>query len=400
MHGSHEQGKIYNSVTSFQEDRVADFGFRPQRYTLCITFQCNLACSYCYVSKNPSTMSLETAKQSIDFIFNHAPIDTNIEIGFFGGEPLLEFPLLTSITGLIKRHSLYDTERVSFAITTNGTIFSNKIAAFLREHAFKVCVSCDGPPNVQNLCRRTLTGEETAAQVERTLLEARLALPIVLVNAVYNTRTFRYLPVTLDYFSSLGLRHIFLSPDYSATWTRGDVEEIPEVYRAVAERYVNWYLDNSPHFVSLIDTKIAVLLRGGYHPAERCHMGTGELAITPDGGIYPCERLVGSGLDALHRIGTIEQGLDISRLACGQASGGELNTECKECSIKDYCMNWCGCTNAFMTGYYNRVGPFLCASERAAFETAVNVFTRLEREVGPAFLHHFSGYPQWNSMVK
>jgi hypothetical protein len=68
--------------------------------------------------------------------------------------------------------------------------------------------------------------------------------------------------------------------------------------------------------------------------------------------------------------------------------------------MKDCCMNWCGCSNAFMTGYYNRVGPFLCASERAAIQTALDVFTTLENKLGPVFLHHLSGLAQINSQIR
>ena len=63
-------------------------------------------------------------------------------------------------------------------------------------------------------------------------------------------------------------------------------------------------------------------------------------------------------------------------------------------------MNWCGCSNAFMTGYYNRMGPFLCASERTASQTALDVFTTLERRLGPIFLHHLAGAPQLNSRME
>jgi uncharacterized protein len=374
-----------------------DWGSRPRRYTLCVTLRCNLACAYCYVGKNHATMSLATAQQSLDFIFRHAPPKSNIEIGFFGGEPLLEFPLVRKITDLIESHPAYDPARVSLTITTNGTIFSDAIATFLKAHAFKVCVSCDGSPRVQNRFRRTPAGKDSAPVVERTLLAAQQALPIVLVNAVYHPQTFRYLPETLDYLSSLGLRQIFLNPDYTAGWTRLEADELPAVYQAMADRYVAWYLNHDPHFVSLIDTKIAVLIRGGYHPLERCQMGIGELTITPDGGVYPCERLIGSGTDGQYRIGSVDHGLDLSRLAGRCAPGGQLNLDCQDCSLKDCCMNWCGCSNMFMTGYYNRVGPFLCASERAAIQTALDVFTTLERQLGPVFLHHLAGAPQRNS---
>jgi len=99
---------------------------QPRRYTLCTTLRCNLACAYCYVGKNHTTMSLSTARQSLYFLFRHTPPDSNIEIGFFGGEPLLEFHLLQNITDLVENHPSYDPIRVSLTITTNGTIFSDK----------------------------------------------------------------------------------------------------------------------------------------------------------------------------------------------------------------------------------------------------------------------------------
>lgn len=385
--------------SSTTENPLVEPSDRTHRYTLCITLRCNLACNYCYVSKNQATMSLPTARRALDFLFERTPPKSKIEIGFFGGEPLLEFPLLCAVTDLIESHSSYDASLVSLTITTNGTIFSNTIAAFLKAHAFKVCVSCDGPPQVQNLFRRTASGRDTARLVESTLIAGLQALPTLLVNAVFHPETFHYLPETLDYLSGLGLRQIFLNPDFSARWTRLDAEDLPGIYRAMADRYIRWYLRHDPHFVNLIDTKIAVLMRGGYRPQERCQMGTGELAITPDGGLYPCERLIGSGTDGLYRIGSIEQGLDPSRLACRSAPNGQHQSECEDCSIKDYCMNWCGCSNSFMTGYYNRVGPFLCASERAVIQTSMEVFSTLERQVGPVFLHHLAGVPQWNSQL-
>ena len=370
-------------------------GGRPRRYTLCTTLRCNLACSYCYIAKSCATMSLTTARRALDFFFGHAASSDNIEIGFFGGEPLLEFPLLQNITDLIESHPDYDPARVSLALTTNGTIFSSAIAAFLKAHAFKVCISCDGPPHVQDTFRRTACLEGTSQVVERTLVAAREALSTVLVNVVYHPQTFRYLPETLDYLSGLGLRRIFLNPDFSANWTPLEAQELPAIYRAVADRYVNWYLNHTPHFVSLIDMKIAVLIRGGYHPMERCQMGTGELTIVPDGGIYPCERLIGSGADGQHRIGSLERGLDLSSLGCRSVPGTAANSECCECTLRDSCMNWCGCSNFFMTGDYDRVGPFLCASERVAIQTALDVFATLERQLGPVFLHHLAGEPDF-----
>ncbi len=135
-----------------------------------------------------------------------------------------------------------------------------------------------------------------------------------------------------------------------------------------------------PHAISLIDGKVAVILRNGYQPLERCRMGRGEFAFTPEGTIYPCERLVGDGNDG-HAIGSVDGGIDISRMLCRRAPGESLNRECQSCGLKDYCMNWCGCSNFFASGYYNRVSSFLCGSEKASQESAspLGRFRRLLR---------------------
>jgi len=372
---------------------------RPCKYTLCITQRCNLACAYCYVRKTPATMGLDTAERIVEFMFRDAPASRDIEIGLFGGEPLLEFGLIRSITERITRHPAYSRERVALTITTNGTIFSEDIAAFLRKYDFKLCISCDGPPHIHDLFRRTIDGQGSGARVEDTLRRAKAGLPKVLVNAVYHPQTFRYLPETVEYFSELGLRQIYLNPDYSAAWTESEADELAEVYRTLGERYVRWYLSGDPHFISVIDSKITVLVRGGYHPLERCQMGKGEMAFTPDGGIYPCERLIGDGVDTGHRIGHVNEGVDLSRLSCRLAPGHDVNPECLECGVRDCCMHWCACSNVFMTGYYNRVGAILCASEKAGIRTACDVFETLERQLGPVFLHHLSGSPQLNSRL-
>jgi uncharacterized protein len=243
-----------------------EWRLRPRLYTLCTTFRCNLACDYCYVRKNAATMSLDTAQRALDFIFHHSVGAEIVDIGFFGGEPLQEFSLTQEITEAIEKHPAYDPEHVSLTITTNGTLFTDEILAFFKAHGFKVCVSCDGPPQVQDLHRRTADGRGTSAVVERNLIAAQKTLGNIAVNAVYTPQNFTYLPETVDYFSALGLRHISLSPDFSAAWSLQQLKQLPQIYRAIADRYVAWYRSNDPHYIDLIDSKVSVLLRGGYHP--------------------------------------------------------------------------------------------------------------------------------------
>ncbi len=362
------------------------------KYTLCITQQCNLRCTYCYIGKKNARMSLALAKDVIDFIFNKTAAGEKIHFGFFGGEPLLEFELLRTITEMAEDHPAYHKELFEMTVVSNGTIFSKEIADFLKAHDISLCISCDGPPFVQDTFRRFASGEGSSAVVERNLKTAIEMLPSVIVNAVYHPKTLLFLPQVVEYFSDLGLRQIYLSPDFSALWSKSDADRLPEIYSSVAEQYMKHYLAGRPRFISLIDSKIIVLMRGGYDPRERCRMGKGEFAFTPSGNIYPCERLIEND-SGEHCIGNIRTKVHGERMSCKVAPAQEGNRECLSCGVRDYCMNWCGCSNYFSTGYYNRVGPFLCASERAAIQTAFSVFRTLERELGPTFIDHLTGTP-------
>ena len=110
-------------------------------------------------------------------------------------------------------------------------------------------------------------------------------------------------------------------------------------------------------------------------------MGKGEFAFTPSGNIYPCERLIGSDNGSGHCIGHIDTGIDPGLLSCRVSPEKSINEECVSCGLKDYCMNWCGCSNYFSSGYYNLVSPFLCSSEKAAIQAAFNAFQSIEEKL-------------------
>ncbi|MCB0650207.1 MAG: radical SAM protein [Saprospiraceae bacterium] len=368
------------------------------KFTLFVTQQCNLRCTYCYIDKHQETMTVSVAKKVVDFIFKKSIIgQEEINIGFFGGEPLLEFELIKEITSLIQNHPFYHNVKVNLSVVTNGTIFSDDIAEFINENDVSFGISCDGPPMIQDQFRVLVSGNKTSDIVEKNIRRAKKALPNVMVNAVYKPETLKYLPETVAYFSSLGIKQIYLNPDFSAAWTKADAEALPGVYDQVGQLYSKYYRQDNSHFISLIDSKITVILRNGYGESERCRMGDAEFAFTPKGNIYPCERLVGNGQND-HCIGSVFEGVDQVHMSCHKAADGEMNTACMSCGLKDYCMNWCGCSNYMASGYYNRVSPFMCASEKAAIQTSFNVFQTLERELGPTFYEHAAGKLMTNSL--
>jgi uncharacterized protein len=365
--------------------------------TLAITQRCNLACDYCYVDKKDSIVQFSTVRKIIDFIFENAQKDEKIDIGFFGGEPFLEYDLIKKITALIQTHKSFDQNQVNISVTTNGTIFSEEIANFLAEKKIVLCISCDGPSIVHDTIRHFPDGSGSLIIVEENIKRALKIFPFTPVNAVYSPETLQYLPEVVDYLLALGVRNIYLNPNISARWTKKEADMFPTIYSSIGKRYIDFYCKRKPVYISLIDSKISVILRGGYKSLEKCKMGNKEFAFAPSGNIYPCERLIGSDDGNIHCLGNINEGfipkekykttLSVSNVA--------VNNECQICGLEDYCMNWCSCTNYFSSGSYSVVAPYICASERASIGVAFQIIQDLEAK-GLSYLDLITGNPLIN----
>ncbi len=235
----------------------------------------------------------------------------------------------------------------------------------------EIGISCDGIPENQNAHRKYADGCPSSGDVEKALRIAVRKVPSVMVNAVYGPDTIACLADTVSWFYKLGVRNIFLNPDYRAPWKEKDIKAMRNSYAAVADLYWTYRLSGDQAVVNLIDTKLTVLLNGGYAVHERCSMGKREFAFSPEGNIYPCERLANDGLDDRHLPGNVHSGVEtINRCIRKNPEDG---TPCSDFSIRDYCMHWCGCSNYFSTGSYDSPGAFLCVSEKEAINQACGI---------------------------
>ena len=251
------------------------------KYTLSITQRCNLACSYCYINKKKSTMPFALAIEIGHFIYAHTPSHEKADIGFFGGEPLLEFGLLKQITDKIQSHPAFKPDKVVLSVVSNGTIFSPQIAQFLQEKKISFCISCDGPAALQDAYRRFRNGKGTSVRVEHHIKQALEFFPLLPINAVYSPENVQYLPETVKYLASLGVKNIYLNPNIGARWTKREADLLPQVYADIGRQYMDFYRQEQPRHISLIDSKIAVILRRGYQHCEKCRMGQGERLLHP-----------------------------------------------------------------------------------------------------------------------
>jgi uncharacterized protein len=367
--------------------------------TLLLTTSCNLKCDYCYIHKRDATMSVDIMEKAVNFVFDHTSDNDRIDFGLFGGEPLLAWEQTKQAVKLIEDMANTGNHDVRVSLVTNGTLLNENILSYVRDHCLILQVSCDGIPLVQDAHRRFVNGEGSSKVVEKNIITALHMLPAVLVNMVYGPETYAYLPESIEYLASLGLRQLDLNPDYTAQWLPEHISGLEQTYRRIEGIYLKYYKNNHPLFISLIDEKIAVILRGGYDAGQRCRMGVEELSFSPEGYIFPCERLVGDGLPNQHCIGHLDRPENLRMTHCPLNGTICRNNACRECPVAAYCVNWCGCSNFHATGHYETVSYFICASERLAIESAMRVLKPEDTEQNFAFINHYVGYPMLNSSL-
>lgn len=334
-------------------------------------------------------MSFNTAKKIINFAKTITPLDQVINIGFFGGEPLLCYDLIKKIIDFSQKGT--QIERVFlFSITTNGTLLGEHELEYFKSQKVDLCISIDGPARIHDLNRSYKNGR---GSFNRVLQNLRLALDIqgfVQVNAVYCPKTFLFLPTTISFFKKLGISSIHLNPDICATWKESDISKLGQSYMKVANEYIQSYENGNEIAINIIDSKIILLLKGGYGTDDVCGMAETEWAFAPSGNIYPCERFIGEDNDPTFCLGNIHTGLNQNNICSILKHRGNKEKRCQSCKIQSYCMNWCGCTNYYTSGYTDTTGKLQCESEKALMKAAKHVLITLKDN--DLFLDHFLKY--------
>ena len=339
------------------------------RVALSLTHDCNLSCKYCYAGKKKKKdVSLATAKEAVDFALKVAPPKRGMKFSFFGGEPLLRFDLIKKITKYIREKEKENEVTISLSVTSNGTLLTESIFDFFKRENVELCVSIDGPAHIHDLNRVYGDGRGSFRDVVEKLRRAVRELGNVQVNAVYG-------PVTLDFLPS---------------WKDETMSKLGETYLKIADQYIESYRNGREVAINLIDSKIIVFLKGGYDASDRCGMAETEWGFAPSGNIYPCERFIGEDDNSAFCFGNVHDGIDVERRCHLLEKRGNHNEECVNCVLQKYCMNWCGCTNYFMTGQTDISGPFMCESEKAAIQAAQKVLVTLKDN--ELFLDHFLKY--------
>ncbi|MGE0487679.1 MAG: radical SAM protein [Vulcanimicrobiota bacterium] len=362
-----------------------------------LTQNCNLACVYCYADVLPTAkkkrqMEPETARAAIDFLLRQSGSVRTLNLTFFGGEPLLNFPLLKQSVLYAEDEARKAGKKLRYSLTTNATLVTEEMARFLDEYRIGVSISLDGPPEVQDGQRPFVNGRGSSNRVLKgveTLLTHVRSRPVG-ARVTLTRQSGSVVPI-FDYLHELGFFEVGLAPvtDPRAELHLGDeeMERLLDDFRILSERTVQEaragrYLG----FSNL--TNMLSSIHAGRKRVYPCGAGLGLFGVDYTGKISLCHRFQGNEDFVL---GDVWQGLDAEAVHRLRREVHPVNKlGCHTCWIRTLCRGGCYHEALERHGDHRKPNLHTCDWLRAWVKLVLEVYLTLAREA-PGFLDRLSG---------
>ena len=378
------------TVDSYEQP-VEDYKNRPdvvKALCLHIAHDCNLACKYCFAGKGEyqgekALMSFEVGKKAIDFLVKNSGSRRNLEVDFFGGEPLMNFEVVKQLVDYARSIEEADNKHFRFTLTTNGVLLTDEVMEYLNDNMDNVVLSVDGRKSVHNKMRPFPDGSPSYdVIIDRFVKFAKLrGQDKYYVRGTFTRNNLDFSEDVL-HLADLGFKQISVEPVVSEPTEEYAIreEDLPILFveydklaAEMAKRHGNDDDFNFFHF--MID------LEGGpcvYKRLSGCGSGTEYLAVTPAGDLYPCHQFVGN---EYFLMGNVDTGIVNTNLRDRfKACNVYAKKECRDCFAKFYCSGGCAANAYNQSGDILGTYPIGCALQKKRVEDAVMIKAATENE--------------------
>ncbi|MBQ2759408.1 MAG: thioether cross-link-forming SCIFF peptide maturase [Clostridia bacterium] len=344
-----------------------------------IAHTCNLNCSYCFASQGKyhgdrAVMSFEVGKRALDFLVENSGTRRNLEVDFFGGEPLMNFGVVKQLVEYARSIEKEKGKNFRFTLTTNGILVDDDVIEFSNREMSNVVLSLDGRKEVHDRFRVDYQGRGSWEQIVpkfQKFVKAR-------GNKNYYMRgTFTHnnpdfledIKTMLDLgFTELSMEPVVCAEDDPSALTNEDKGIVMEQYEKLAELMLQKYREGEPFtfYHYMID------LKGGpciYKRVSGCGSGTEYMAVTPWGDLYPCHQFVG---EEKFRLGSVFEGVtNIEIQDEFMSCNVYTRPECQDCWAKLYCSGGCAANAYHATGSVKGVYSYGCDLFKKRMECAI-----------------------------
>ena len=344
-----------------------------------VAHTCNLNCAYCFASQGKyqgerALMSFEVGRLALDYLVAHSGGRRNLEVDFFGGEPLMNFQVVKDLVAYARSIEKEAGKNFRFTLTTNGLLIDDDVIDFANRECSNVVLSLDGRREVHDRCRVDYAGngswERIVPKFQR-LVESRGGRNYYMRGTFThaNPDFLKDVEAMLDLgFTELSMEPVVGPPDDPSSLTEADLPVVLEQYEKLAELMLARRREGRPFtfYHYMLD------LKGGpciYKRISGCGSGTEYMAVTPWGDFYPCHRFVG---DARFRLGSVREGVTNTALRDAfAASNVYTRPDCADCWARLYCAGGCAANAYHATGSVNGVYKYGCELFRKRMECAI-----------------------------
>ncbi len=370
----------------FSEDKYESLAYTYKNNSnvvkaLClhVAHTCNLNCSYCFASQvkyhgDRAIMSFEVGKQAFDFLIANSGSRRNLEVDFFGGEPMMNWEVVKQLVAYARSIEGKYNKNFRFTFTTNGVLLDEDVMDFLNKEMSNVVLSLDGRREVNDHFRKNYLGEgsyDVIVPKFQRLVEKRGGKNYY----VRGTFTHNNVDFTNDLFhmadlgfTELSMEPVVCPPDDPYALTKEDLPKLFEQYEILAREMVKRKREGRgfTFYHYMLDLKNGPCI---YKRITGCGSGTEYMAVTPWGELFPCHQFVG---DEKYSLGNIWDGVTNKALqdefrGCNSYS----RPECRDCWAKLYCSGGCAANAYHATGSIGGVYSYGCELFKKRIECAI-----------------------------
>ena len=344
-----------------------------------VAHTCNLNCGYCFASQGKyhgerALMSFEVGKQALDFLMDHSGARKNLEVDFFGGEPLMNWDVVKQLVRYARSVEKAQGKNFRFTLTTNGMLIDDDVIDFANREMSNVVLSLDGRKEINDATRVDYAGRGSYDRIVprfQKLVKARGGKNYYM----RGTFTHRNPDFTKDVFhmadlgfTELSMEPVVCAPDDPAALTPEDIEVVKEQYEILAKDMLRREKEGHPitFYHYMLD------LTGGpcvYKRISGCGSGTEYMAVTPWGDLYPCHQFVG---EEKFKLGDVWHGVTNTALREDfRACNAYARPECADCWARMYCSGGCAANAYHASGTIRGVYQAGCELFRKRIECAI-----------------------------
>ena len=345
-----------------------------------VAHDCNLRCKYCFAStgdfgQGRKIMPPEIAKKAIDFVIARSGVRHNIEVDFFGGEPLMAWDTVTQTVDYARSLEEKHNKKFRFTITTNGLLLDEDKRKYINENMDNCVLSLDGRREVNDEFRKTVAGTgsyDTIVPKFKALVDERDPKLDYYARGTFTSHNLDFAEDVLSIadagFDRLSVEPVTADPGCGYDLTEDDLPKIEAEYDRLTdimlERKKEGKLFTFFHFMVDLDQGPCVVKR-----LRGCGAGYEYVAVTPDGDIYPCHQFVGK--DEFKQGSVLDQSfnMDIAQKFAGMNIYSR--PKCQKCWAKFYCSGGCSAANYNINHDMNDSYDLGCEMERKRLECAI-----------------------------